>query len=571
MKIGLIHTPNALFSDNQNFGLRFPPVWAYTLSTLIQELGHKSCLYDLSVESMDDIEECDAYFFSGLNQDLPSINRASLLLKEKFSRSHFLGGPIAWSFHKAGELEKLQCIDHFCIGDGELLLEIIIGKLVSKKPIDKILEVETRFDLAKSMPMDANLVNETYGRYYGAVIEVSRGCPFLCEFCDIRIMPDNNKNHSRSIKSVIQDLETYRLNGIINIQLACDNFIGDYKYACELVDEILKYTQKHKWSPSFYTWLTINISSYPELMRKMRLAGFDNLFIGVESFDHNTLLETSKLQNTKGSIVEAIKNIQSYGFIVVAGLIFGFDSDERSSFQNTLDGIRESGLISGDASLLTALPGTPLYRRMKLSERLRNFNNDAFLGGYKYITNIKYLMPRDILINGYIDYSKSFLTGNFQYKRLLKFYSLLINSKNFVNVDRAGYTNPKVFIDKVIQNPRLLIYHLKRAIPLLSFERFGFLILATLYAIKIYFFKGIKFQYFVFWLFIWINSISKYGNINQKDFDIDDVGEDFDIRNIIPDLYLDSADEKIPRNKINAQYKSTVKQLRRVIEIKLTS
>lgn len=571
MKIGLVHTPNSLFSDSQNFGLRFPPVWAYTLSALIKELGHESCLYDLSVQAAEEVEECDVYFFSGLNQDLPSINSASVFLKKKYAKTHFIGGPIAWSFHKAGELEKLQSIDHFCIGDGEILVELIIGQLILGKPIQKILEAESRFNMARSIPMDSDLISSTYPRYYGAVIEVSRGCPFLCEFCDIRTIPDNNRNHNRSINSIIQDLEIYRKNGIINIQLACDNFIGDYNYAVELVDEILKFTQQNKWSPSFYTWLTINISSYPDLMKKMRMAGFDNLFIGIESFNHNTLLETSKLQNTKVSIVEAVKNIQSYGFIVVAGLIFGFDSDDRTSFQTTLDGITESGLISGDASLLTALPGTPLYRRMKLSGRLRTFNNDAFLGGHKYVTNIKYLMAKNTLINGYIDYSRSFLMGNFQYKRLVKFYSLLIDSNNFVNVDRAGYTNPKIFIKKIVQNPKLFIFHIKRALPLLTIERFSHLVFATLYAIRIYIFKGIKFQYFIFWLFIWINAISKYGNISHEDFDIDDVGEDFDIRKIIPESYLESADEKIPKNKIMAQYKSTVKQLKRVIDIKLTT
>ena len=119
-------------------------------------------------------------------------------------------------------------------------------------------------------------------------------------------------------------------------------------------------------------------------------AGFDMLFIGVESFSRNSLLETAKVQNTAPDMVEVIRQIQSYGFIVVAGLIFGFDSDTDSCFDVTLKGLLNSALLSGDPSLLTALPGTPLYRRMKLSGRLRNVRFG--LGGFKYQTNIKYLL-----------------------------------------------------------------------------------------------------------------------------------------------------------------------------------
>ena len=117
---------------------------------------------------------------------------------------------------------------------------------------------------------------------------------------------------------------------------------------------------------------------------------------GVESFSSNSLLETAKVQNTTGDMIATLREIQSHGFVIVAGLIFGFDSDTEASFTRTLDGMLEVGLISGDPSLLTALPGTPLYRRMQLSGRLRNNKNS--LGGYKYCTNIRYLMPREQLV-----------------------------------------------------------------------------------------------------------------------------------------------------------------------------
>lgn len=568
-KIGLIHSSNKKYSENQNYGLRFPPVWAFVLSKYINAYGHSAKLYDLNIFGKEIIENEDAYFFSGINQDLSSLLEIASYLKTKYpSKPLYLGGPIAWSFDQANELDSLSIFDYICIGDGELLVPQILDSLEKNINLPHVIKNINRFDLSKSLIMDESLIIATFKNYYGAVIEVSRGCPFLCEFCDIRVIPDNNKNHNRNIEVIIAELDIYRKLGVRNIQLACDNFIGDFDWANKLVDEIINYNERNSYIPSFYTWLTINVSNHKELLKKMRIAGFDNLFIGVESFESNTLLETAKLQNTKFALVDAIVKIQSFGFIVVAGLIFGFDSDSSQSFKTTLDGITEAGLLSGDASLLTALPGTPLYRRMHLSGRLRKFQHDALLGGHKYVTNIKYLMDSNKLINGYITFSKRFLDGDYQYARLIRFYQILISSKDFVNVSRSGYTDINAFFKKAIKSPSLFLFHLSRTLPLLRFSRFYYLLKSIWLSLRMKFQYKIGLQYFTFWLFIWVNALNKYSEIKTLDFNIESVPIDFDYSKLIPVGYLEQATEKIPQNKINAQYHATVRQLENIIKAK---
>jgi len=569
MKIGLIHSPNKNFSDDQNYGLLFAPVWAYVLSSYLKKEKTDPILYDLNTTSINQIDNCDIYFFSGINQDLSSINDTCEFIKNKYpDRKCFIGGPIAWSFDKAGELDRLSLFDHICIGDGELLVPLIIKNLKNKSTLPKIINIKDRFKLQNSISMDVGLINATVGSYYGGVIEVSRGCPFLCEFCDIRVMPDNNRNHCRSINTILEELDYYRLNGVTNIQFACDNFIGDLDWAKNLVKRIIEYNSINNWNPSFYTWLTINLHSYSELMSDMRVAGFDNLFIGVESFNNNSLIETSKLQNTKVSLIEVLRKIQSYGFIVVAGLIFGFDSDDENSFDLTLSGILSSGLLSGDASLLTALPGTPLFRRMRLSGRLREFKHDSLLGGFKYVTNIKYLLKSDVLIDGYIKFSRTFMQGKYQFDRLKNYYQLILNSPNYINVNRAGYTDVNAFLKKSLLDPKLLFKHIYRLIPIIFSFRIFYLLKAIIFVVNNKLRHGVGTQYFIFWLFIWVNAINKYGSLKNKDFDITSVDDNFDYDNLIPEGYREEADEQIPENKINAQYKATTNQLRKIIELK---
>ena len=297
-------------------------------------------------------------------------------------------------------------------------------------------------------------------------------------------------------------------------------------------------------------------------MRKMRQAGFDMLFIGIESFSENSLLETAKVQNTAPNLVEVVRTIQSYGFIVVAGLIFGFDSDDKDSFKKTLDGLRDSALLSGDPSILTALPGTPLYRRMKLSGRLRNVRFG--LGGYKYQTNIKYLMSTGTIINGYKNFVHDFTDGGYQYSRLAGYFDL-IQQGNFVTQEAKGFGNLALFLKMILKNPAALWQMTQR---LMRFAK---------RPTNIYWaFKGAYLTlrqpknigamgYFQFWFFAWTNAVLKYQNISDDDFDLEDVGAGFDIRNILPDTYQETADEKIPPQKIKAQLRSTMTQLEAVI------
>ena len=169
------------------------------------------------------------------------------------------------------------------------------------------------------------------------------------------------------------------------------------------------------------------------------------------------------------------------------------------------------------------------------------------------------------MIAGYIKFSQSFMDGEFQYKRLNNFYLNLSSSRNFINVSRPGYTNIYEFLRKCRSSPSLLFYHFIRILPLLNPLRFFWLMRSTGLAAYYLLFKNIGFQYFIFWLFIWVNSMNKYGGIKNSDFDIENVGADYDVRKIIPINYLASADEKIPISKTKAQVKSTISQLERVI------
>ena len=563
-RVSFIHAPNSFLAATQQYGAMFMPVWAYTLAAYVEEPGRYDLrLFDTRFDAVGDVPAADLFVFSGVNQDYETIVATRGLLEERHPRACFVvGGPIAWSLKQAGEISKLSAFDHVFVGDGEEAFPRFLRDFDRRAELPRVIETKERFDVSRARPFYRPFLDATHGRYYGGVLEVSRGCPFLCEFCDVRVLPDNNRAHSFAPAHVVAELDHMAGLGIRQVLLAADNFIGDLRWAEEVLDRVIEWQGQSGRGVALYTWLTINLAKHPRLLRKLRLAGFDMLFIGVESFSNNSLMETAKVQNTTGDMVEALREIQSYGFAVVAGLIFGFDSDTPDCFDRTLEGMARAGLISGDPSLLTALPGTPLFRRMKLSGRLRDNKNS--LGGYKYCTNVRYLMPRDELVGGYRRFVCRFCEGRYQYGRLRGFLDNL-DRGNYVPLRSAGYGSLPKYLSMVLRSRRaalMLAARLARlaARPAAVWYALAGLLLTLRRSRRHPRLLGV----FQFWLFNWTNAMLKYEGLADADFDVESVPADFERALILPERYAALADEEIPPAKIAAQQRSTVGQLRRL-------
>ncbi len=566
--ISFIHAPDSFLAETQQYGAMFMPVWAYTLAAYVDKPEqYELQLFDMRFDDVEHVTPAELFVFSGINQDYESIVRTHSRLRERYpDATYIVGGPISWSLNQAGEIWKLEMFDHIFIGDGEEAFPHFIERFDEKGILPQILETKARFNVSCARPFYRPFLDATYRRYYGAVLEVSRGCPFLCEFCDIRVLPDNNRAHNFSVDHIVSELDHMAELGIRQVLFAADNFIGEQRWAEEVLDAIISWQERTGRRVALYTWLTINLARHPRLMKKLRLANFDMLFIGVESFSNNSLLETAKVQNTAGDMIAAIREIQSYGFPVVAGLIFGFDSDTPDAFEMTLEGMARAGLVSGDPSLLTALPGTPLFRRMKLAGRLRNNKNS--LGGYKYCTNIRYLMPRDQMVAGYQRFVSRFCDGDYQYERLKGFLDNL-DRGNYVPLKSNGYGSLGKYVKMVFKSPRAVRMLTQRLYRLIArpkvawFAARGFLL--TISRMRRH---GGLFSVFQFWLFNWTNAMLKYEGLSERDFDIESVPEGFDRELILPEHYVDSADEEIPLTKIAAQQRVTMTQLRRLTVVK---
>jgi hypothetical protein len=199
---------------------------------------------------------------------------------------------------------------------------------------------------------------------------------------------------------------------------------------------------------------------------------------------------------------------------------------------------------------------------MKLSGRMRNNKNS--LGGYKYCTNIRYLMPRDEMVCGYQSFVKRFCEGRYQYERFKGFLDNL-DRGNYLPLESKGYGSLGKYVSMVFKSPRAIKMLTQRLSQIASrpdvawytFRAFCLMLSRSRQH------RGLI-GIFQFWLFAWTNAMLKYEGLSDADFDIESVPPGFDRSLILPEHYTDFANEDIPQTKVAAQQRVTVNQLRRL-------
>jgi radical SAM superfamily enzyme YgiQ (UPF0313 family) len=206
-------------------------------------------------------------------------------------------------------------------------------------------------------------------RYATATIQLSRGCPFSCEFCDIIVMFGRRPRY-KPVAAIERELDALARLGARKVFFVDDNFIGNKAKAKETLRFLAGYQRRHGRVMRFGTEASLNLADDPELLELFRGAGFEWAFVGIETPDAETLRAASKAQNTTGDMLAAVRRIYAAGVDILAGFIIGFDRDTAKSFEVQRSFIERSGIMVAMVGLLTALPKTPLFERLKREGRL---------------------------------------------------------------------------------------------------------------------------------------------------------------------------------------------------------
>ena len=182
--------------------------------------------------------------------------------------------------------------------------------------------------------------------YSCAAIQYSRGCPFDCDFCDITKL-FGKESRTKTPEQMINELNALYDSGHRgSLFIVDDNFIGNRNHVKQLLPAIAKWQRERNYPFSLFTEASMNLAweNNEDILQGMNEAGFDFVFLGIESVDNEVLKLMHKGQNTKMSQLEAVRKIQKSGLEVSGGFIIGSDGEKPNVFENLFNFIQEAGI-----------------------------------------------------------------------------------------------------------------------------------------------------------------------------------------------------------------------------------
>jgi radical SAM superfamily enzyme YgiQ (UPF0313 family) len=309
-------------------------------------------------------------------------------------------------------------VDVLFVGEGELTWPQFLSDYEQKKHKDFYEQVEKLSLHISPVPRFDKL---RYRDYLEFAVQTTRGCPFTCEFCDI-IITDGRTPRSKTVEQVIAELESLRRLGAMSAIFTDANFFGNPRYTRQLLQAMADFGRRHNYPMHFAIEATINIAEKEDVLQLMREANITRIFVGIESPNSDSLAETKKQVNTRRPLLNSVQKLQSYGLDTIAGMIVGFDSDTKEIFKEQFNFLMEAGILFTTVGTLVAFEKTPLYERLKKSDRLLSHNTQKTLGHGASDTNfIPQQMTLDELKQGHNWLIRSLFSYDNYAKRLMVF------------------------------------------------------------------------------------------------------------------------------------------------------
>ncbi len=389
----------------------FPPLGLLTVAAILPQQYEKK-LIDMNVDMLKDkdILWADYVFISAMVVQKNSVRNVIDRCK-KLGVKTVAGGPLF-----TAEYELFDDIDYLVLNEGEITIPAFLDDLEHGNAKHLYASKEWS-DLSTTPVPQWNLINVK--KYASLNIQYSRGCPFNCEFCNITSL-FGKLPRTKDSGQLLQEMDAIYESGWRGVVFFVDdNFIGNKaKLTDNILPAVIDWMGRHDHPFQFITEASINLADDEILMTMMVKAGFNSVFVGIETPDENSLSECRKTQNINRDLISCIKKIQQFGLEVQGGFIVGFDSDNPSIFNRMVKFIQDSGITTAMVGLLNAPKGTKLHQRLLAEGRI----TDEFSGDNTNFTmNFTPKMDKNQLVKGYQNIVATIYSPKYYYERVQTF------------------------------------------------------------------------------------------------------------------------------------------------------
>lgn len=286
-------------------------------------------------------------------------------------------GGVDATFNKTGE----EHADYIFKYEAEAGWQEFLDQLRNSHP-DKIFIPQEKFSDITDIPAPKRDSFSPRDYTFFNIVQTARGCPNCCDFCSVWLF-SGRKMRFRAIPRVIEEIKSLPAGEII---FADDNIISDFDRAEELFKALRPL--KRTWFAQADTTLI----ERPDLVKLASQSGCNVLFVGLESFNQESLGSVNKGFNKSQRYQELVKLLHCHGITIIPAMIFGLDPDKFSTLLETEKKLNDLKADAPQFSVLTPLPGTKLYQQMYKQGRITN-NDLSCYDGTRVVFQTKEIEP----------------------------------------------------------------------------------------------------------------------------------------------------------------------------------
>lgn len=309
-------------------------------------------ILDEDVELINFDTDADLIGVSFMTYNAPRAYEIADIFRKKKGKPVIFGG-----YHPTFMREEaIQHADAICIGEAERSVPRMIDDFRNGnlRPF-----YEEPLDNLRGLPVPNRTLVTRQAYAMPDAVQATRGCPFRCKFCSITSF-FKNRFRVRPVDEVVEELRHLGRY----ILFMDDNIIADGDHAKELFAKMIPL--RKRW----FSQCSIRLAYDEELLRLAYASGCRGLFIGLESLSQESLKGWNKKINRASDYTWAMDKLHNTGIAVIAGIVFGDDFDSPEIFRRTLEFLEEANIEALQATILTPMPGTPLFEELDRDGRI---------------------------------------------------------------------------------------------------------------------------------------------------------------------------------------------------------
>jgi len=269
--------------------------------------------------------------------------------------------------------EAARHADAIVVGEGDLVWPQLLADF-RRGELAPRYDGGTVSDLGALPPPRTDLIDPRHYSIANSVV-ASRGCPYNCAYCCIRTTA--GRYRKRPIEDVVRDMAAAQGNVLQRKMFIFwdDNLTGDREYAKALFRAIAPLGKRWIAEATLH-----DFTADAELVELAAASGCRGLFCGIESFNQEALRGVRKGFNKVARFRESIQLLHDHGICVDAGMMIGFDEDDESIFDRTLETAIALDIDIMNLVLVTPYPATKLFAEMAAAGRLLHRDWSRFDG-----------------------------------------------------------------------------------------------------------------------------------------------------------------------------------------------